>query len=216
MIEFTFDLYNPDTIQLSTNPQSPGYINNWVGFQAQNAERAQIAGVEFSFNSTGKIGEFEIISLIGYTYMNPISLNSSPEYLATFSDTTTNLLKYRFRHLAKADIEVNYKKYSVGVSYRYNSFMQNIDRLFEIPVEEFLFGSPPADGSGTYILPGNKEYRNDFNHGNNEFDLRVAYKFNDQWRLGFIVNNIFNTETTSRPGDIRPPRNYILQLQVKL
>lgn len=205
MIEFTFGFYNPDTIQLSTNPDSPGYINNWVGFQAQNAEKAQIAGVEFSFNSAGKIGDVEIVSLLGYTFMNPVSLNANPNYLASFSDTTSNLLKYRFRHLAKADVEVNYKKYSVGVSYRYNSFMSNIDRLFEEPI------------AGTqYILPGLKEYRQEYNYGVNVFDARLAYKIKEKWRLSFIVNNLFNVEYSSRPGDIRPPRNFILQLQVKL
>lgn len=205
MIEFTFGLYNPDTLPLSTNPANPGYINNWIGFQAQNAEKARIAGVEFSFNSTGSIGEFEIVSLIGYTYMNPISLNSNEEYLNTFSDTTTNMLKYRFRHLAKADIEVNYKKFSAGISYRYNSFMRNIDIQFE-----------DAIAGSTYILPGLKEYRQEFNRGNNVVDFRVGYKFSDKWRLGFIINNILNEEYTSRPGDIRAPRNFILQLQVKL
>ena len=54
MVEFTFGIYNPDTIALSTDPNDDlGYILNWVGFQAQNAERARIAGVEFSFNSMG-------------------------------------------------------------------------------------------------------------------------------------------------------------------
>lgn len=205
MIEFTFGFYNPDSIQLNTNPNSPGYINNWVGFQAQNAERARISGVELSFNSTGKIGEVEIISLIGYTYMNPISLNTNEDYLGTFSNPSSNILKYRFRHLAKADVEVNYKKFSIGASYRYNSFMENIDLLFEEPI-----------AGSIYILPGLKEYREEFNYGNNIVDFRFAYKFSSKWRLGLIINNVLNAETTTRPADIQPPRHFILQLQVKL
>ena len=215
MIEFTFGLYKPDSVTLSTNPNSPGYINNFLGFQAQNAEKAQIAGIELSFNSTGKIGKFEIISLMGYTFMNPISLNNDSTYRQTFSDSSSNILKYRFRHLAKMDVEVNYEKYSLGISARYNSFMQNIDRLFEISAEEFLFGAAPADGSGTFILPGNKEYREQFNRGNLVFDLRLGYKLNDTYRIGFMINNFLNEEYTSRPGDIQPPRHYMLQVQMK-
>ena len=214
MIEFTFGLYKPDSINLTTDPDSPGYINNWLGFQAQNAERARIAGIELSFNSSGKIGKFEIISLMGYTFMNPISLNNDSIYRQTFSDPTSDILKYRFRHLAKLDIEVNYEKYSFGISGRYNSFMQNIDRLFEISAEEFLFGSAPADGSGTFLLPGNKEYREQFNRGNLVFDARIGYKLNDTYRIGFMVNNFLNEEYTSRPGDIQPPRHYMLQVQM--
>lgn len=204
MIEFTFGIYNPPSIALSTNPNDPGYINNWVGFRANNAEAAQITGFDLSFNSIGKIGDFEILSLIGYTYMNPISLNSDPDYIATFSDTVSGLLKYRFRHLAKADVEVNYKKLSFGASCRYNSFMSNIDKVFE----EQIAGS-------TYILPGLKEYRKIYNKGNLVFDVRFAYKLNEKVRLSIIGNNIFNAEYTSRPGDIQPPRNYAIQAQIK-
>lgn len=174
-----------------------------VGFQAQNAEKAKITGIDLSFNSMGKIGNIEIISLIGYTYMNPISLNKDASYQLLFSDSGTNILKYRFKHLAKADIEVNYKKMSAGFSCRYNSFMTNIDRTFEDAV------------FGTFILPGLKEYRKKYNKGSLVFDFRFGYKINEFMRIGLIANNILNTEYSSRPGDIQAPRNFMLQLQMK-
>jgi outer membrane receptor protein involved in Fe transport len=152
----------------------------------------------------GKIGDVEIISLIGYTYMNPISLNNDPTYRLSNSDTTQNLLKYRFKHLAKADVEVNYKKYSLGFSMRYNSYMSNIDRVFE-----------EAIAGGTYVLPGLKEYRQIYNKGNFVVDARIGYKISESYRIGFMVNNIFNAEVSSRPGDIQPPRNFLLQVQMK-
>lgn len=205
MIEFTFGVYNPDNIILNTtDPEDEGYIYKWIGFRAQNAESARITGIDFSFNSMGSIGDFEIVSLIGYTYMNPISLNNNPDYQATFSDTTGNILKYRFNHLAKLDIEVTYKKTSAGISMRYGGFMRNIDKVFEEPI-----------GGTTYILPGLKEYRQIYNKGNLVFDARLGYKLNDQYRLGFMVNNLFNSEYTSRPGDIQPPRNFSVQVQMK-
>jgi iron complex outermembrane receptor protein len=204
MMEFSFGVFNPDSVILTVQN-----LSNWIGFQAQNAEKARISGLDLSFNSSGKLGKVELISLIGYTYMNPISLNTNPLYTANFSDTTTNMLKYRFKHLAKADIEANYHKMSFGVSMRYNSFMRNIDRVFEDDLN-------PSLTTETYILPGLKAYRQQFNSGNLVFDARVAYLLKGQYRISFIVNNLLNAEVTSRPGDIQAPRNFILQIQAKI
>lgn len=204
MMEFTFGAFKPDSIPWSLNPQDPGYINKWFGFQAQNAEKARISGVEFSFNSQGKIGDVELTSLIGYTYMNPISLNQDSAYLSTFSDTTSNILKYRFRHLAKADVEAKWKGISVGLSARYNSYMNNIDAIFEGEIVD-----------GVSILPGLKEYREENNRGAFVMDFRTGYSFAEHYRVGFIINNIWNAEYVTRPGDIQAPRSFIVQLQMK-
>lgn len=149
--------------------------------------------------------------------MNPISLNEDSAYIANSSEPNSKLLKYRFKHLAKMDIEANYKKYSVGVSCRYNSFMENIDRIFEISAEEAIFGPAIAENieDKTFILPGLAQYRQQFNKGNLVFDFRLGYKFNEKIRLGLIANNIFNAEVTTRPGDIQPPRNFMAQIQMK-
>jgi outer membrane receptor protein involved in Fe transport len=219
MMEFSFIYYNPIT-QQPLNPLNPSpediefltsgqyNISDWVGFQAQNAEKARISGLDLSFNSAGQLGKVELVSLIGYTYMNPISLNSNPQYIANFSDTTTNMLKYRFKHLAKADVEATYQKMSIGASMRYNSFMRNIDRVFEDDLD-------PSLTSEVYILPGLKAYRQQFNGGNLVFDARFAYLLKEQYRISFIVNNLLNAEVTSRPGDIQAPRLFMLQLQAK-
>ena len=204
MMEFTFGEFKPDSIPWSLNPNDPGYINKWFGFQAQNAEKARISGIEFSFNSQGKIKDVEITSLIGYTYMNPISLNRDSAYLSTFSDTTSNILKYRFRHLAKADVEATWKGISVGLSARYNSFMSNIDAIFEGEIVE-----------GTSILPGLEEYRKENNKGAFVMDFRTGYSFAEHYRVGFIINNLLNAEYVTRPGDIQAPRSFIVQLQMK-
>ena len=219
MMEFSFIYFNPIS-QLPLNPINPtpediqfltnGQYNvaDWVGFQAQNAEKARITGIDISFNSSGKLGNVELISLLGYTYMNPISLNKDPLYAANFSDPNTNMLKYRFKHLAKADIEANYKQLSFGASCRYSSFMSNIDRTFEDDLD-------PSLTSEVYILPGLTAYRQKYNKGNLVFDCRLGYKINENYRIGIIANNILNAEYTTRPGDIQPPRNYMVQLQMK-
>ena len=203
MMEFTFGLYPPPGLTLNlTQPDDPGYILNWLGFQAQNAEKASISGVEFSFNSQGNIKKMEIVSLLGYTYMNPISLNINPAYQASFSDSGSTMLKYRFNHLAKADIQATWKKkYSLGFSSRYNSFMKNIDAIFE----DGIFGQQ--------VLAGLKDYRALNNKGSLVFDVRASINITEQFKVNIIANNVLNTEYVSRPGDIQAPRNFIAQLQ---
>jgi len=203
MIEYTFGVYNPDTVILT-----PDNLSSWVGFQAQNAEKARITGVELSFNSSGKLGEIEIVSLIGYTYMNPLSLNENPMYINQFSDPSSSMLKYRFKHMAKADVEATYKNFSFGVSCRYNSFMTNIDKVFLVDLD-------PTTNS-LYILPGLNQYRITHAKGSLVYDTRLAYRFYKKWRAGLIINNILNAEYTSRPADIQPPRTFMFQLQLEL
>ncbi|OFZ10458.1 MAG: hypothetical protein A3D92_11700 [Bacteroidetes bacterium RIFCSPHIGHO2_02_FULL_44_7] len=209
MMEFTFGLYIPDSVTIvSINPAAWNYVGNFAGFQAQNAEKARITGLELSFNSQGSIGPVEVTSLLGYTYMNPVSLNNDPSYTATFSDSGSTLLKYRFKHLAKGDIELKWKGVSVGFSGRYNSYMANIDRTF-------VEGVPLADGSVVQILPGLDNYRKIHNTGTVVFDLRFGYEFRKHYRVGLMVNNLLNVEYVSRPGDVQAPRSYVVQLQLK-
>ena len=217
MTEFTFGIYNPLTGEsLSSNGilDTEAYneliaqgimLSQLVGFRATNAEKARITGLEFSFNSQGKIGEVELTSLLGYTYMNPISLNQDPTYRISFSDSTSNMLKYRFKHLVKLDIQATYKKFSLGISLRYNSFMKNIDLMFEEPIL--------TDAGEQFILPGLKEYRKNNSSGALVFDSRFIYHITKEMKLNLIVNNLFNAEYVSRPADLQAPRNFLLQLQ---
>jgi len=114
------------------------------------------------------------------------------------------MLKYRFNHLAKADIQATFKKWSVGGSMRYNSFMKNIDRVFEVGV------------LGTELLVGMQYYRQIYNRGVFVFDARLSYDIKKGVKFNFIANNFLNAEYSSRPGDIQAPRNFALQLQVEL
>ena len=216
MMEFQFGVFNPATNQ-KLDPESPdfgaqiseifssGYgINDIFGFSAVNAESARISGAEVSFNSQGKIKAVELTSLIGYTYMNPISMNRDSAYVSTFSDSGSNILKYRFKHLAKADVEAKWRGISLGFSMRYNSFMSNIDRIFEDEIS-----------NGVYILPGLKEYREKNDGPNVVFDSRVGYEISEHYRVGLAVNNMLNAEYVTRPGDVQPPRNFLVQVQMK-
>ena len=93
-----------------------------------------------------------------------------------------------------------------------------VDKIFEISAEEAIFGPEIASNmeDQTFILPGLAQYRQKFNKGNTVFDFRLGYKINEKMRFGLIANNILNAEVTTRPGDIQPPRNFLVQLQMKL
>ena len=225
MTEFTFNAYNPLTGDKLTflgagiaSPEDSAIwndlvaqgvtINNVLGFRADNAEKARITGLELSFNSSGKIKEVEVITLLGYTYMNPKSLNKDSTYRQTFSDTSSNMLKYRFNHLAKMDVQLNYKKLSFGFSTRYNSNMVNIDAIFE--------GSVPTQNGPQFILPGLKDYRAANNNGAFIIDTRFSYDVTEAVKINLIANNLFNQEYSSRPGDVQAPRNFMVQMQIAL
>lgn len=212
MMEFAFGIFNPPGTELSLDPNDPYYLAKWVGFKAMNTESARILGGEISFSSSGKIGAVTLNTMMGYTYMDPKSLNSDSTYIESLSSyqnkegnvTYDRTLKYRFNHLIRADIEATWKNISLGFSVRYNSKIINIDRIFE---EKIM---------GQEILPGLKEYREEHDmKGAFVCDLRVGYEIGKHYRIGFMVNNLLNREYTTRPGDIQAPRNLMLQIQAK-
>ncbi len=198
MMEFTFGFYDAAGTPWDVDLMG-GYptLDNY-GAQSKNVENARISGAEVSVVGTGKIGEVNINLLAGYTYLNPQSLNNDSVYMATFSDTST-ILKYRFRHMAKFDIEATYKKFSLGLSSRYNSFMENVDFTFVDPL------------LGNLILPGYTDYRNSRRTGDIVFDARASIQVTNESKVAVLVNNVLNREVSNRPGNVLPPRTLIFQ-----
>ncbi|MFN9581822.1 MAG: hypothetical protein ACK566_04030, partial [Bacteroidota bacterium] len=101
---------------------------------------------------------------------------------------------------AKADIECEYKKFSLGYSLRYNSYMTNVDRVFLQPV----------------LIPGIDRARALNPNGDWISDIRVGYKVTGKLKIQLLINNLTNHEQMTRPADMRPPRMFILQLQYAL
>jgi outer membrane cobalamin receptor len=102
-----------------------------IGFQSQNVGNTVIKGVEASIAGQGTFGNLTPSVLIGYTYIDPKFKN----YTATDSTNSTanyNVLKYRFRHNFKFDVEVNHPKFAVGLSVMYNSRMEAVDRALDL------------------------------------------------------------------------------------
>ncbi len=188
MIEYTFGIWIEDSTQIPTLDD--------LGFKALNTGYARINGFELDITGTGAFGKYPVTFFAGYTYMNPIDLSS---------DTLeNNILKYRYRHSVKGDIQVNINKMAFGVNFLCNSFMERIDEAFE---EEIL---------GQEIFPGLKDYREENDKGHFVLNLRMSYQILDILKLSLLFNNILNTEYMGRPGDIQPPMNFVLQGVVKI
>lgn len=203
-----------------------------AGFKFVNTGNTRVKGYELSVMGSGMISnDIEISLLLGYTYVLPQTLNPSEvfakdsaessggvatelAYNNTSTDTTDNILKYRFRHLAKADIGITYKRIGAGFSARYYSFMENIDKTFYD-----LDRTPNPNVPGEYlpgVLPtGITEYREKNDEGTLVFDARISYRATDNFTVAFVSNNITNKEYSLRPLKIESPRTFALQLTAK-
>ena len=195
MMEYIAGIYNPDSVTITWEN-----VEQYAGFKSLNVGNAKITGIDIIFTGEGKLFGIPATLLAGYTYTNPINMNIDVTD-STYS-TKDNILKYRYYHSAKADIELKYKKISTGFSFIYKSFMINIDKTFEEAV---------VKGSDIYMLPGLKEYREENNKGYIVFDHRISYQLTEKSKLALITKNIFNKEYMGRPGDIGAQRNMALQ-----
>ncbi len=227
MVEFAFDIYGPKTGIFYQDRQ-------YAGFKSQNVGSARINGVDASITGTGKMGPINVTTLIGFTYTNPIYLNFDPKK-DTLGIEGLKVLKYRNQQLFKADIQLDYKKISFGWSTRFYSLMENVDRRFvQSVLHEY---SEPQNGiywdsiPSTYILPGLPEYRDTHRNsvsikvGGKEIigwtgdwihDFRVSYQVSKALKTSLIVNNALNAEYSLRPGDVRAPRMFLLQVMLRI
>lgn len=212
-IEYTFGFWGD-----GSNP------SNFAGFRFMNTGESRVLGIDASFTGKVKIGKkLNITFITGYNYIIPKSL--SPDYVYAedtvyydkeYSYNTTSLnpsrqiLKYRFLHNLKGDIEFNLaNKISLGVSVKYFSKIENMDLVIQ-DFEELT-----QDLS--YIQ--NIEYMDFYNsrrNGNWIFDLRLSYSINPMHKLAVISANVANRTYSLRPLKIEQPRTIMLQYTYKL
>ena len=195
-IEFTFG-----------SPGSPSDPLFGLGFQSLNTGKSRVNGGEISVAGGGKIGNVNFNTLTGYTYTNPVSLTpdfvygeNGESYNTTSSDTTGNILKYRMQHLVRADLELSYNRWLTGISFRYNSFMKNIDQIF-LTLDMGL------------LPTGITEWREKNNKGDYVFDVRLGYD-TGRGMVTLVVNNLLNRAYTIRPLKIEKSRTITLQYSV--
>lgn len=196
MVEFRFDFF----------PQG-------AGFRTINVSEARIAGWEFSAQADGHIGKFPLRVWGGYTYNYAVDMQADSTqknvglYLNNMFTTfvrgvdrenpeeLNRLLKYRSLHTVRMDIETDIRKFTFGIAANYNSFVHAIDDIFELE----------------FIMPGMREFREQRLRGNLIFDARVAYRINEEQRIIFTLNNMFNSVYASRPARMGAPRSFVVK-----
>ncbi len=210
-IEFNFGVFGNET------PVTIFNISRNIGFKSLNISKSRIQGYEFAVAGQGNIGNVKIAVLSGFTQISPMNL--SPQEIVdtsitgvpvTYEYTSTDssgILKYRFENMIKNDVQITYKKFTIGISYRYLSYMKNIDNIFYWADKGS--GVFPFDG----LLPtGIKNYREERNgKGDSVIDARIIYEINDMLKASIICDNLLNHEYMIRP--LLPERPRVVSVQ---
>ena len=201
MIEFVF-------AQWATTPD----IFQNLGFKSVNVGNTRIRGLEFTMAVEGKLAnEFVVTLQGGYTYIVPRQITFDSSYVMkigpdnVLGSDNTDFLKYRYRHMTRADMEIKRKRFSIGLGLRYTSRMENIDRIFVSGLLDFAFS--PGLGIG--------DYRNYNRNGDYIFDFRTAYDITKFFKLALIIKNFSNHIYMQRPADMQPPRTFALMAGFK-
>lgn len=194
-----------------------------IGFKFLNTGDSRVRGLDASLALTSPETnkKFGITALIGYTYVEPVSLTPDSVYAHSKAiggfgpgldlsykkasmDTTDNILKYRFKHMFKADVECKIYRFTVGFSYRYYSRMQNIDKAF-VDLEELTGNAKEY----FYEIKATNYWRTHF--GFEVIDFRIGCNITKNHKISFVVNNALNADYSLRPMKIEAPRTAAMQ-----
>jgi iron complex outermembrane receptor protein len=189
----TFYTRYSDMIEFSFKSWPEGF-----GFKAVNLQNttATMWGFEAGTEGQARLGTHTLRWMMGYTFTQPQQssrpIPSVPEYV------TEDTLKYRSRHLWRSDLLWERGRIQAGINLRYNSFMLKIDTIFY------------------YFIPGTAEFRQQNNQGDWIVDLRTAYQIQQHFKISVLVRNAFNRVYAIVPGNLGPPRAFLLQAQWNL
>ena len=213
-IEYMFGIWNP-----LTTPQALG---SSAGFKFLNTGNSRVLGLDLSFSGMAKLSKkSELTFMAGYNYIVPKTL--TPDYVyaidslervfsynTTSLDSTKGILKYRFLHNIKADMELMInKKIGIGASAKYFSKIINMDAI--IKDFEDLTTDIAVLQDLRYM-----DYFDSHRFGNWIFDARISYQISEQHKLAIIGTNIFNRSYSLRPLKIEAPRTIMVQYTWKL
>ncbi|MEZ4907929.1 MAG: TonB-dependent receptor [Saprospiraceae bacterium] len=168
--------------------------NKRLYFAAENIGNTIIKGYEISTGFTGNIKDFRYSFIGGYLYVDPKYKEFTEEIERTTS-VDYNVLKYRYRHTFRLDLDLNYKKFNLGIGSSYNSFMEAVDKILEQDI----------------FINGSKDYRENHMYGTNVYRFRVGYEYKE-YDFTFNIDNLFNKEYSVRPGLLEAPRSFTFNL----
>ena len=172
------------------------FIDFATGFQSLNIGDTDIKGAELSVAGRGRVGQVELSLLGGYTYIDP-RYQEFGEQERVSSSVDYNILKYRFRHTGKLDVQARYRDAELGVAYFGNSEMEAIDAILGILGN--INGYREANPGGFTIL-----------------NLRAAYYVTSQLKMSFLVDNALNRSYAIRPGVMEPTRTFTLRADYRI
>ena len=202
-IEFTYGTWDKQKDQYGDDSLARG-------FKYINTGSTRVRGFEISLPAEGKITKnLKIDVLADYTFVLPQAVNPAQVFFidstgrpmsfdSSSTDSRNNVLKYRFQHIAKIDMQLTYKKFSIGGDLRYYSNVQNIDAIF-------YFFEP-------LMHSGIERYRKENNKGATIVDARIGFDVTKNFKFAFVVNNLFNLSYSLRPLKIESPRTVALRL----
>ena len=230
MIEFQVGVFNDETYQyvdnigevisMIQNAQMPG-----IGVQFSNVDRAVIYGIDWSFTGVCDINkDAQLTYNLGYVYTEPRDVNykrnmieesKNTDLLAMKSKSNDSpYLKYRSKHSVKGVFDFTWKWLNVGANIAWKSKILAVDYFM---VDERPKSEPDVMDHVRTLLFGNlHDYWEKHNTGYVTLDLRAGVRLSKKIQLQFIVNNVLNTEYSSRPMDVAAPRNYVIQFNMNL
>jgi len=201
------------------------YTFAYAGFKFVNTGKSYVTGIDFSLNGQVQFNRHTTLNLMaGYTYVRPVTLEPdkvfahdyNPGGSTAFSYTTTSvnpeshILKYRFLHTAKLDMELDFYRFAVGTSARYYSKIINLDKA----IFDFEDATRATGGTIQAILYRNYFYNH--NNGNMIWDVRLSYKLSKTSKIAVLCNNLFNRMYSLRPLKAEPVRSVMLRYSLDL
>jgi outer membrane receptor for ferrienterochelin and colicins len=215
MMEFTFGQWDV--------PLPPTF---GAGFRSQNVAPVRLNGAELELagERRGAQGTWRLLGGYTYTdgrclYPDSVFAIDKPGRKLSYANTRTDssdVLKYRSRHMVRFDLQYQTKTWMLGGSVRYQSRFENYDLAFtQFPMNQiipspndpnpvpFLRSSDIPDGYARYNQPWT-------------FDVRASYQAGRNFKLQVQVSNLTNNLFMGRPCDLRPPRTVQAQVLYRL
>jgi len=201
------------------------YTYAYAGFKFVNTGPSRVTGVDISLTGQATFSKHIVLNVMaGYTYVRPVALEPNmvfahdfnPGGQTAFSYNTTsvnpksNILKYRFLHTAKLDLELDIHRFAVGTSMRYFSKIVNLDKA----IFDFENATLATGGTLQAILYRNYYYHH--NNGNMIWDVRVSYELSKSSKISVLSNNVTNRMYSLRPLKAEPLRNITIQYSLNL
>lgn len=193
-----------------------------AGFRFLNTGHSKITGIDISHTGSSYLGEkITLRTMLGYNYIMPVTLdpdyvyatdirNIDYSYATTSVDPEGNILKYRFLHTLKGDIQLDVHSFAVGFSVKYFSKIENLDKA----IEDFENTTTLAGGTIQPILYMDYFYNN--NDGQWIMDIRASYQINEHHQVAILSNNLTNNIYSLRPLKAEPMRSVLVQYVFKM